>query len=88
MVSKHMLHYKLDQPIILIIQNKTDNFLPIYSSLYVFVNSRKDKGKVLNKHVLKSVVPGELDPRTAEVKGKHQRAIEGKKTIAYRDNQI
>ena len=95
MISKHVLHYKLDQPIILIgyselkdEKNKTEHFLLIYGIIYVFKNSQKDKGKALKERVLKYIVPLEFNARIAEVQEKHQRAIEGKqRAIADHDNQ-
>ena len=37
-------------------QNKIDKFLSVVGVMYVIVNSRKDKGKALKKHVLKDIV--------------------------------
>ena len=34
-----------------------DIFISLTGALYVIVNSRKDKGKALKKHILKDVVP-------------------------------
>ena len=38
-------------------QNKTDTFLSVLGVMYVIVNSRKSKGKVLKEHILKDIVP-------------------------------
>ena len=45
-------------------------------------NSKKDKDKMLKKHILKDIVPRGLDARIEEIQGKHQQAIE------ENDNQI
>ena len=42
-------------------QNKTDNFLSLTGTLYVIVNSRKDKRKALKEHILKDLVPRGFD---------------------------
>ena len=59
-------------------QNKTDKFLSVYGVMYVIVNSRKYKGKGVNEHVLKDIVPRGFDARIKEIQGKHQQAIEDK----------
>ena len=59
-----------------------DIFISLTSALYVTVNSRKDKGTALKKHILKGIVPRGLDARIEESKGKHQQGITG------RDNHI
>ena len=38
-------------------QNKTDKFLSFFGVMYIIVNSKKDKGKVLKEHILKDIVP-------------------------------
>ena len=53
-----------------------DIFIPLTGALYVVVNSRKDKGKVLKKHILKDIAPRGFDARIEEIQGKHQGAIE------------
>ena len=58
--------------------NKTDKFLSFFGVMYVIVNSQKDKGKVLRKHVLKDIVPRGFDARVEEIQKKHQQAIEEK----------
>ena len=42
-------------------QNKTDKFPSFFGVIYVIVNSQKDNGKVLRKHILKDVVPRGFD---------------------------
>ena len=59
-----------------------DIFISLTGSLYVTVNSRKEKTKALKKHILKDIVPRGLDARIEDIQGKHQQAIEEK------DNQI
>ena len=49
-----------------------DIFISLTGTLYVTVNSQKDKGKALKEHILKEIVPGGFDARTEEIKGKHQ----------------
>ena len=46
--------------------------------MYVIVNSRKDKGKLLKEHILKDIVPRGFDARIEEIQGKHQQGIEEK----------
>ena len=46
--------------------------------MYVIVNSQKDKGKALRKHILKDVVPRGFDAKIEEIQKKHRRAIEEK----------
>ena len=38
-------------------------FISLTGALYVTVNSRKDKGKALKKHILKDIVPRGFDAR-------------------------
>ena len=73
-------------------QNKTDKFLSFFGVMYVIVNSQKDKGKALRKHILKDIKPGgfdaEIEDLTSRVQAleftneeerqNHQQAIEGK----------
>ena len=59
-----------------------DLFISLTDALYVTVNSRKDKGKVLKKHILKDIVPRGFDARIREIQEEHQHAI------TCRDNQI
>ena len=59
-----------------------DIFISITGALYVTVNSRKDKGKALKKHILKDIVPRGFDARIEENQEKHRQAI------TDRDNQI
>ena len=48
-------------------QNKTDKFLSVYGVIYVMVNSRKYKGKVLKEHILKDILPRGFDARIEEI---------------------
>ena len=62
-------------------QNRTDKFLSLTGALYVTVNSRKDKGKALKKHILKDMVPRGFDARIEEIQEKHRQAIEEKDAV-------
>ena len=53
-----------------------DIFISLTCSLYVTVNSRKDKGKALKKHILKDIVPRGFDAKIEEIQEKHQQVIE------------
>ena len=55
-----------------------DIFISLTGALYVIVKSRKDKGKALEKHILKDIVPRGFDARIKEIQEKHRQAIEGK----------
>ena len=55
-----------------------DIFISLTGTLYVIVNSRKEKGKALKEHILKDIVPRGFDARIEEIQGKHQQAIEEK----------
>ena len=59
-----------------------DIFISLTGALYVTVNSRKDKGKMLKGHILKDIVQQGFDVKIEEIQGKHQQAI------TNRDNQI
>ena len=59
-----------------------DIFISLTGALYVIVNSRKYKGKVLKKHILKDIVARGFDVKIKVVQGKHQQ------TIKEKDNQI
>ena len=59
-----------------------DIFISVTGTFYVTINSRKDKGKTLKKHILKDIVPRGFDARIEEIQGQHQQAIEEK------DNRI
>ena len=52
-------------------QNKTDKFLSVFGAMYTIVNSQKNKGKMLKKHILKDIVPHGFDARTEEIQEKH-----------------
>ena len=47
-------------------------FISLTGTLYVIVNSQKDKGKALKEHILKDIVPCGFDARIEEIQGKHQ----------------
>ena len=55
-----------------------DIFILLTGALYVTVNSRKDKGKAVKKHILKDIVPRGFDVRIEEIQEKHRQAIEEK----------
>ena len=66
-----------------------DIFISLTCTLYIIVNSRKDKGKALKEHILRDVIPHAFDARIEEIQGKHQQAIEEKVAeLAQRVNQI
>ena len=53
-------------------QNKTDKFLSVFGVTYVIVNSRKDKGKALRKHILKDIVPRRFDAKIEDLTSRVQ----------------
>ena len=53
-----------------------DVFISLTGALYDVLNSQKDKGKALKKHILKDIVPRGFDTRIEEVQEKHRQAIE------------
>ena len=55
-----------------------DIFISLSGTLYVIVNSRKDKDKALKEHILKDIVPGGFDARIEEIQEKPRKAIEEK----------
>ena len=55
-----------------------DIFISLTGALYVTINSKKDKGKALKKHILKDIVLRGLNARIEEVQEKHRQAIEEK----------
>ena len=55
-----------------------DIFISLTGTLYVIVNSQKDKGKMLREHILKDIVPPGFDARIEEIQRKHQQAIKEK----------
>ena len=59
-----------------------DIFISLTGTLYVIVNSRKDKGKALKKHILKDIVPRGFNARIKGIQEEHQQSITGC------DNQI
>ena len=58
-------------------QNKMDKFLSFFGVMYVIVNSQKDKGKVLMKHISKDIVTPGLDARIEEIQEKYRQAVTG-----------
>ena len=66
-----------------------DIFISLTGALYVIVNSRKDKGKALKKHIPKDIVPREFDARIEEIQERHRQAIEEKDaTIALLNDDL
>ena len=55
-----------------------DIFILLTGALYVTVNSKKDKGKALNKHIMKHIVSRRFDAKTEEIQEKHRQATEEK----------
>ena len=64
-------------------QNKTDNFLPVTGTLYIIVNSPKNKGKTLTEYILKDLVQRGFNVEIAEIQ--HALLIQG---ILDCENQI
>ena len=66
-----------------------DIFISLTGALYFVVNSQKDKGKALNKHILQDIAPHGFDARIEEIQEKHQQAIEEKDvTIALLNDDL
>ena len=66
-----------------------DIFISLTGAIYVVVNSRKDKGKVLKKHILNNIVPRGFDERIEKIQEKHRLAIEEKDaTIALLNDDL
>ena len=66
-----------------------DMFISLTGALYVAINSQKDKGKALKKHILKDIVPRGFDVKIEETQEKHQRTIDGKDaTIALLNDSL
>ena len=53
-----------------------DIFISLTGTLYVIVNPRKDKSKVLKEHILKEILPRGFDAKIEEIQERHQQAIE------------
>ena len=68
--------------------NDHDIFISLTGALYVTVNSRKDKGKVLKKHILKNIVPRGFDVRIEEIQENHRQAIEENAAITLLNNGL
>ena len=51
------------------------------------VNSQKDKGKALKKHILKDIIPIGFDAKIEEFQEKHRQAI-GEKTLALLNDDL
>ena len=49
-----------------------DIFISLTGALYVTVNSQKDKGKALKKHILKDIIPLGFNAKIEEIQEKHQ----------------
>ena len=58
--------------------NKMNKFLLLFGVMYATVNSKKDKGKVLKKLILKDIVRRGFDTRIEEIQEKHRQANEEK----------
>ena len=58
--------------------NKMNKFLLLFGVMYTTVNSKKDKGKVLKKLILKDIVRRGFDTRIEEIQEKHRQANEEK----------
>ena len=52
-----------------------DIFISLTCTLYVIVNSWKDKGKVFKDHIVREIVPRRFDARTEDIQEKHRQAI-------------
>ena len=62
---------------------KHDMFISLTGALYVTMNSQKTKGKALEEHMLKDLIPHmRFDSRIKEIQKEHQKAIQ------TRDNRI
>ena len=48
-----------------------DIFISLNGVLYVVVNSWKDKGKALKKHIMKDIVPRGFDARIEQIQEKY-----------------
>ena len=73
-------------------QNKADKFFSFFGVMYVIVNSKKEKGKVLKEHILKDLIPRGFDAKIEDLTNRvqaleftneeerqaHQQAIEEK----------
>ena len=53
-----------------------DIFILLTGALYVTVNSKKDKGKALNKHIMKHIVSRRFDAKIEEIQDKHGQVTE------------
>ena len=63
-------------------QSITDKFLSVFGVMYVIIKSQNDKGKALEKHLLKEhIVPRSPDANIEEIQEKHQQAMEEKDAI-------
>ena len=63
-------------------QNKMENFLSVTATLYVIVNSRKDKGKIFKVDILADIAPRSFDAISKEIQG------EDRQVIQERNNKI
>ena len=66
-----------------------DIFISLTGTLYVIVNSRKDKGKALKEHILKDIVPRGFDARIEKIQEKYRQAIREKNAAnAFHNDDI
>ena len=66
-----------------------DIFISLTDTLYVIVNSRKDKGKALKEHILKDIVPRGFDARIEKIQEKYRQAIREKNAAnAFHNDDI
>ena len=56
------------------LKNKSDNFLSFAGTLYVILNSRKDKEKALKENIVKDILPRDFNARIEEIQEKHRQA--------------
>ena len=57
------------------LKNKSDNFLSFAGTLYIILNSRKDKEKALKENIVKDILPRDFNARIEEIQEKHRQAI-------------
>ena len=66
-----------------------DMFVSLTGALYIIVNSRKDKGRMLKEHIVKDIIPLGFDARIKGIQQEHhQRATQLQPAIHERDNRI
>ena len=52
-----------------------DFFILLAGTLYVIINSQKDRGKTLKEYILKDIVPRGFDAGIEKIQEKHRQAI-------------